>query len=145
MLKRTFCTSNAVFCFALGFALCAFLSGCADSKAQNAESQRKNQMETEKKIFLVIYKPGGAWVKGKPVSEQPLHDHGKYLLELYKSGILKFAGPFTDDTGAAAALEVFDEVEARNLLERDPAVINKIMVYETRPWRLVAWENYLKK
>jgi uncharacterized protein YciI len=66
-------------------------------------------------------------------------------LELYKSGILKFAGPFTDDTGAAAALEVFDEVEARNLLERDPAVINKIMVYETRPWRLVAWENYLKK
>jgi hypothetical protein len=23
-------------------------------------------------------------------------------------------------------------------------VINKIMVYETRPWRLVAWENYLK-
>jgi hypothetical protein len=25
-------------------------------------------------------------VKGKPVSEQPLHDHGKYLLELYNRG-----------------------------------------------------------
>lgn len=101
--------------------------------------------ESKKEMFIVIYKPGAAWIKGKPVTEQPLQEHGKYLLGLYKSGILRFAGPFTDDTGGAAALEVSDEAEARNLVERDPAVINKIMVYEIRPWRLVPWESYLKK
>lgn len=144
MLKTKFCRS-AIFCFALCFALCAFLAGFANFEVQNAQSQQKNQMETEKKTFLVIYKPGAAWIKGKPVSEQPLKEHGKYLLGLYKSGILRFAGPFADDTGGAAVLEVSSEKEAKNLLDQDPAVKVGVMVYEMRPWQLVPWENYLKK
>lgn len=133
-----------MFCFVLCFALCALLVNYSDSKAQNAEPQQKNKMETEKKTFLVVYKPGAAWIKGKPVSEQPLQEHGKYLLGLYKSGILRFAGPFADDTGGAAVIEVSDAAEAKNLIEKDPAVTSRVMVYELRPWRLVPWENYLK-
>lgn len=144
MLVMTF-SRNTVFCFALCLVLCAFLTGCSDSKAQNAESQQKNKMETEKKTFLVIYKPGAAWLKGKSVSEQPLKEHGKYLLGLYKSGVLRFAGPFPDDTGGAAVLEVSSEGEAKKLAEQDPAVMSGVMVYELHPWQLIPWENYLKK
>lgn len=100
---------------------------------------------TKKEMFIVIYKPGAAWIKGKPVTEQPLAEHGKYLLGLYKSKILRFAGPFGDDTGGAAVLEVSDASEAKNLIERDPAVTSGVMTYELRPWRLVPWENYIKK
>jgi uncharacterized protein YciI len=100
--------------------------------------------ETEKKSFLVIYKPGAAWLKGKPVAEQPLQEHGKYLLSLYKSGILRSAGPFADDTGGAAILEATDEAEAKSLIDRDPAVTSGVMIYELHLWRLVPWERYVK-
>lgn len=103
------------------------------------------RVESKKETFIVIYKPGAAWVKGKSVSEQPLKEHGKYLLGLYKSEILRFAGPFTDDAGGAAVLEVSDASEAKKILERDPAVTSGVMTYELHPWQLVPWESYVKK
>lgn len=29
------------------------------------------------KTFIVIYRPGSSWIEGKPISEQPLQEHGK--------------------------------------------------------------------
>ncbi len=106
---------------------------------------RGNSVETKKQTFIVIYKPGSAWLAGKPLSEQPLKDHGKYMLSLYKLGVLRFAGPFEDDTGGGAVFEVSGEDEAKNIVNQDPAVINRIFVYELHPWRLVPWEQYIKK
>lgn len=102
-------------------------------------------METKKQTFIVIYKPGSAWLDGKPLSEQPLKDHGEYMLSLYKLGVLRFAGPFEDDTGGAVVFEASGEDEAKNIVNKDPAVINRIFVYELHPWRLVPWEQYIKK
>ncbi len=90
-------------------------------------------METKKQTFIVIYKPGSAWLAGKPVSEQPLKEHGKYLLSLYKLGVLRFAGPFEDDTGGAVVLEVSGEDEAKNIVKKDPAVINHIFSLRIAP------------
>jgi uncharacterized protein len=101
--------------------------------------------DVTKMTFLVIYRPGPAWLVGKPISEQPLKEHGKYMLSLYAKGSMKFAGPLTDNAGGAVVLEVADEVEARAIVVADPAVESGIFVYEMHPWELKPWDKYLKK
>jgi hypothetical protein len=39
-----------------------------------------------KATFLVIYRPGPAWLPNKPPSEQPLLEHGRYMLSLFAKG-----------------------------------------------------------
>jgi uncharacterized protein YciI len=98
----------------------------------------------KKSTYLVIYRPGPAWIPGKPVKEQPLKEHGKYMLSLYKNGVLKFAGPFTDNTGGAVVFEAENGDEAKAVVEADPAVASKIFLFDLRPWGLVDWERYVK-
>ena len=92
--------------------------------------------------YLILYRPGPAWKVGKPAAAQPTPEHGHYLLDLYKQGHLRFAGPFGDDTGAALVLEAADETQARKLVEADPAVVQAIFLYELHPWTLVPWAQY---
>ncbi|HZS44624.1 MAG TPA: YciI family protein [Blastocatellia bacterium] len=101
--------------------------------------------ETKKQTFIVIYKPGSAWLSGKSLSEQPLKEHFQYILNLYKTGVLRFAGPFEDNSGGAAVIEATGESEAKDIANHDPAVINHVFVYDLHPWRLVSWDQYLKK
>ena len=95
--------------------------------------------------FLVIYRPGSAWIPGQPVWAQPPPAHGRYLLSLYQQGLLLFAGPFDDDTGAALMLEAANEVQARALVDADPAVRQAVFTYELHPWALVPWERYVNR
>jgi uncharacterized protein YciI len=101
--------------------------------------------EPMKSTFLVLYHPGPAWAPGKHIRDQPPREHGKYLLGLYERGVMKFAGPFDDDTGAAIVLEAADAAEAKALIEADPAVKAKIFTHEIHPWAPVPWEKYVKK
>ena len=102
-------------------------------------------METNSRaMFLVVYKPSDAWIAGLPVSQQSLREHGRFLLELYRQGSLKFAGPFSDDTGGAAVIVADDVIAANALILEDPAVVNKVFVYEIHPWTLVSWDSDLK-
>lgn len=98
-----------------------------------------------KSTFLVLYHPGPAWAPGKHIREQPPKEHGKYLIELYRRGIMRFAGPFDDDTGAAIVLEAADAAEAEAVIATDPAVKAKIFTHEIHPWAPVAWDKYVKK
>ena len=98
-----------------------------------------------KVTYLVLYSPGPTWVAGKGVSEQPLKEHGKYMLDLYRRGKMKFAGPFTDDTGGAAVIEAADQAEAEAILSKDPGVTSGVMKYMLRPWDLKSWHKYTAK
>jgi len=100
---------------------------------------------TIKSTFLVIYRPGPAWLPGKPLAEQPLKDHGQYMLSLFTRGAMKLAGPFTDNAGGAVVLEVASDAEAKAIVTQDPAVKTGIFVYELHRWGLVTWEKYVKK
>lgn len=120
----------------------ALTSGAISYKASAASQQTETRKM--KSTYLVIYRPGPAWIPGKPLKEQPLKEHGKYMLSLYKSGILKFAGGFRDNAGGAAAFEAENEDEAKAIVAADPAVISKVFLYELHPWGLVDWEQYLK-
>jgi uncharacterized protein YciI len=91
--------------------------------------------------YLVIYKPGPAWKAGRPLAEQDLREHGRYVLSLHTKGALRFAGPFTDDAGGAMVFEAAGEEEAAAIVAADPAVVAKVFVAERHPWRLVDWEK----
>ena len=103
------------------------------------------QLTVANRTFLVIYRPGPAWLPGKPVTEQPLKEHGKYMLSLYISGSMKLAGPLTDNAGGAVLLDVADESKAKAIVAQDPAVKSGIFVYELHPWELKQWDEYSKK
>ena len=111
--------------------------------AMNSQPQPAKQ--GQKFTYLVIYKPGSGWIANKPMKEQPLKEHGRYMLSLYSNGHLKFAGPFSDDAGGAVAFEAADEQEANAIVMADPAVISHVFVAEMHPWALVDWQKYLKK
>ncbi len=98
----------------------------------------------KKTTYLVIYRPGPGWITGKPLAEQPLNGHGKYLLSLYVKGVLKFAGPFLDNSGGALVVECANEGEANGVVAEDPAVKGKVFVGELDAWRLTDWEQFAK-
>ena len=110
----------------------------------------KNLAETPqeaapKATYLVVYRPGPTWLTGKSVMDQPLIEHGKYMLSLYIKGSMKLAGPLTDNAGGAVLLEVSDEEEAKAIVANDPAVKSGIFLYEMHPWKLVPWVQLAKK
>ena len=86
------------------------------------------QQTATKATYLVVYRPGPAWLTGKSVMEQPLKEHGKYMLSLYIKGSMRLAGPLTDNAGGAVLLEVSDEAEAKAIVANDPAVKSGIFV-----------------
>jgi uncharacterized protein YciI len=96
-------------------------------------------------MYLVIYRPGPRVVGGKSVLEQPLKEHGKYMLSLYIKGSMKLAGPLTDDAGGAVLLAVADESDAKMIVAADPAVKSGIFVYEMHPWKLQPWDEFVKR
>jgi uncharacterized protein YciI len=112
---------------------------------QSFAATDEQQQEETKTTYLVIYRPGPGWLAGKPVSEQPLKEHGKYMLSLYIKGSMKLAGPLTDNTGGAVLLAVANEAEAKALVTDDPAVRSGVFVYEMHPWKLQPWEEFAKK
>jgi uncharacterized protein YciI len=116
---------------------------CSSSRSIAAE--KESQQEQTKATYLVIYRPGPAWLAGKSVLEQPLKEHGKYMLSLYIKGSMKLAGPLTDDAGGAVLLAVADESEAKTIVAADPAVKSGIFVYEMHPWKLQPWDEIAKK
>jgi uncharacterized protein YciI len=110
--------------------------------------RRPSQAATGKpdpSTFLLVYKPGPAWLPGKPLKQQPLGDHGKYMLSLYSQGTMKSAGPFMDDSGGAVILNAADQAAATAIAANDPAVTSGVFVYELHPWRPVDWDRRLQK
>jgi uncharacterized protein YciI len=124
--------------FVLGFALMC-------CPPQNLAGTVNPQETATKTTYLIIYRPGPAWLTGKSVTEQPLKEHGKYMLSLYIKGSMRLAGPLTDNAGGAVLLDVSDEAEAKAMVANDPAVKSGIFVYEMHPWKLQPWDEFAKK
>jgi uncharacterized protein YciI len=95
--------------------------------------------------FLVVYSAGPSFLPGKPLKEQPLKEHGKYMLDLYAQGSLVLAGGFLDESGGAVILNAPDQAAAIAITENDPAVRNGVFVYKLYPWRQQDWAQHLKR
>ncbi len=95
--------------------------------------------------FLCVYRPGRRWLTGKPLAEQPLREHGRYMLELYRRGVMRLAGRFADDSGGAMLFGADDEAGARAIVAADPAVVAETFTYDLRQWAFVDWEALAKR
>ena len=115
------------------------------SSAQNPTESTDPQEAATKAMYLVLYRPGPAWLTGKSVMEQPLKEHGKYMLSVYIKGSMKLAGPLMDNAGGAVLLAVSNEAEAKAIVTNDPAVKSGVFVFEMHPWKLQPWEEFAKK
>lgn len=116
-------------------------SGLVPRHAAGGDSEQ----DQTKQSYLVLYRPGPAWLAGKPVSEQPLRTHGKYMLDLYIGGSMKLAGPLGDDAGGAVMLTAADRAEAIAIVEADPAVVSGIFVYELHAWKVQPWDEFARR
>jgi uncharacterized protein len=121
----------------LGLAgLGAALAG-GDASAQEAKPAQPS--------FLCVYRPGPKWLPGKALSEQPLREHGRYMLDLYRRGIMRLAGRFADGSGGAMLFGADDEASAQAIVAADPAVAAQTFTYELRQWVFVDWEALAKR
>jgi len=85
-------------------------------------------------IYMVEYDAGPSYLPGRPFAEQPgIKEHAAYMDQLHDAGILIFGGPFFDDldplvmTGASLFLDVTSETEAREIVNRDPAITHGLL------------------
>jgi uncharacterized protein YciI len=115
------------------------------SSAQSQTETTDPHEAGTKATYLVLYRPGPTWLTGKSIMEQPLKEHGKYMLSLYVKGSMKLAGPLTDNAGGAVLLDVANEAEAKAIVTNDPAVKSGVFVYEMHPWKLQPWKEFAKK
>ena len=119
----------------------AFIS--ASASAEQAPPGTADDPTVRDRVFLVVFEPGPAWIEGKALSEQPLREHGRYVLQRYAEGLIREAGPFTDDSGGALIYRVDSMAEVEALLAEDPAVAHGVMVPTVHPWLLREWDHYL--
>ena len=93
-------------------------------------------------FFLIIHKPGPAWIEGKGFHEQNLLEHGSYIHSLFQEEILLEGGPFLDHSGGMALIRVKNLEQALEIVAQDPAVKSGVFTAEIHPWMRVNWENY---
>lgn len=85
-------------------------------------------------LFVIRYRPGPAWIAGRPVQEQNLRAHAAYVGRLLAEGKVFAGGPFTDADGGMAILWAADRAEADAILAADPAQRDGIMIGEITAW-----------
>jgi uncharacterized protein YciI len=95
------------------------------------------QNQPPSKQYVVLVKHGPRWVAGKPVEQQGLGNHGRYMQAQMTKGALQWAGQFLDDSSGMILYNARDEREARAIAENDPGVAAGILaIGSVRPFDL---------
>lgn len=110
-----------------------------------ASDEARLQEQSKQPSYLCVYRPGPRWLAGKPLAEQPLREHGRYMLDLYKRGVMRLAGRFADGSGGAMLFGADDDRSAQAIVAADPAVVAGTFAYELRQWAFVDWAALVKK
>jgi len=86
-------------------------------------------------MFVVIYTLGPAWGEGKTVDDLPfLQEHLRYMQQVFAARHLLMGGPFLDNQGGLAILDVEGEAQARDIVEHDPFVLAQVIEPHLHPW-----------
>jgi hypothetical protein len=59
------------------------------------------------------------------------------MSSLLQANILLLGGPFKDNTGGMAVIQVNNEQEALSVAANDPAVVSRVFNVVVRPWHIV--------
>ena len=86
---------------------------------------------------LVRFGAGPTWTSGPPDDQPGWDDHAAFVDELVARGTMVMGGPLADYSGSVILLENVGEDEARELLVRDPFIMNGVFVLEdVRAWNV---------
>ena len=86
---------------------------------------------------LVRFNAGPTWASGPPEEQLGWDEHASFVDELVASGTMVMGGPFADYSGSLIVLENVDQEEARELVARDPFVLNGVFAVEdVRVWNV---------
>ena len=94
-----------------------------------------------RQLFLFIYRPGPAWVAGRPMGQQDLRAHAAYHSQLVRDGRSVAGGGFVGLDGGMAIVRAASLEEARATLAADPAILNGVFVADIRQWMLINEED----
>jgi len=107
--------------------------------AQNGEAAAPVKSATVRGLgplyYMMVFRPGPDWIKGKPYTQQALLPHGRYLQSLYAQKKIVLAGPFTDDAGGFIILDCSSGAEAKAIADNEPATRSGIFISEIRSVR----------
>lgn len=95
-------------------------------------------MKNQNQAFVLLYRPGPAWLAGRGVFEQPLAEHLAYMRSLLAQQTLLFGGPFLDDSGGVIGIDAASMADALAVRDADPAVRAGVMLADVRPWKPLA-------
>ena len=116
---------------AAGLGMIAMFIGIGTLMAQTDGDQAAAE------TFVFLYEPGPNWVKDRTIYEQPLREHGAFMAQLLDDGVLVLAGPFSDNSGGMAIIEAPDIEHAREILSKDPGLVDGVFTARVRPWHVV--------
>jgi len=96
-----------------------------------AQAPKVPGLDCQPKI-IAIYEAGPNWSNSK----QYVAEHLDYLRTQLKKGTLAVGGPFVgaEKPGGLMVLNASDPKEADALVQQDPFVANKVVIYTTRLW-----------
>ena len=121
--------------FAAAVALALLLPGLATpAGAQRPDASPAAEGAAD--LFVVVYRPGPAWQPGRPMREQGLLPHARYIRSLLEDGRLHAGGPFVGSDGGMMVLRAADMAEVRAILDADPAIASGIFTAEIEQWWL---------
>lgn len=64
-----------------------------------------------------------------------LEEHISYLEKYIDNGKIYAKGPFLDHSGGLVIYNVNSMEEAKDIIDNDPAIVNKSRIYELKEWR----------
>jgi uncharacterized protein YciI len=89
--------------------------------------------------FILRYKPGPKWVKGKTVAEQDIGPHFGYMIEQSKKGLILAAGPaMAGDEGLYVAKGSKADVDT--LIAADPGITSGIFAPDVFGWNVLGMQ-----
>jgi uncharacterized protein YciI len=90
--------------------------------------------------FVILFTRGQIWKVDKPFWEQQWDGHKDYWLKIGEEGKthkVHAGGPFLNHTGGMVIIDIESEEDLKKIIERDPAVKNKLLDVTIYPWQPV--------
>jgi uncharacterized protein YciI len=86
--------------------------------------------------FVVTYGPGPKWIPGKPIPEQDIGSHSKYMDAFVTKGIVFAGGPY-DTSHGVYLMKAKTAGEISAITDNDPGVTGGVLTAEAHPWTVL--------
>ena len=105
----------------------------------DAADSNVREVAKPSQLSVIIYQPGPAWKKGRPIAEQQLESHGRYLAQLAREGIVLSAGPLAGTEGGLILI-AGPVSRAQSIMDADPAHRDRKFVGVVSQWTpMMGW------